>query len=351
MHLPDLRDRPGYLFLAVMLGHVILISAQVSSRSGVPLLEAVTFGAFAEVQRATSAVVSGVRGLWGGYIGLRHVKEENEALKRQLADAQIALQGQRALADRSLGLERLLGLRDQSTVMTVAAEIIGASATPDFRTITIDKGTRDGLKANMSVIAPAGVVGRVVVPGARAAKVQLLIDRNAAAGAIVERSRAQGLAIGGGDEQLELTYVSEVADIVAGDVVMTSGIDGIYPKGFVIGRDRIGGKGRSRLQAHRRAAVGRLSLAGGGPDRGDADGRARGREHRLRISRRRRRHHGGVGPADHAGAVRHARHVRRRPHSGRGRLRLVDVRPDDGTAFGRGGRPRPGRAVQRADRD
>jgi len=236
MQLPDLRERPVFLLLAVMLGFVILISAQVSSRTGVPVLEAVTFGVFAEVQRATSAGVSGVRRFWGGYIGLRHLKEENEALKRQLAESQIALQAQRALADRSLGLERLLGLKTQSTLMTVAAEIIGASATPDFRTITIDKGTRDGLKQNMSVIAPAGVVGRVVVPSFRASKVQLLIDRNAAAGAMVERSRAQGLAIGAGDELLELTYVSEAADIVAGDIVMTSGIDGIYPKGFVIGR-------------------------------------------------------------------------------------------------------------------
>jgi len=236
MPLPDLRDRPGYVFLAVVLGHVILISAQVNSRAGVPVLEAVTFGAFAEIQRATSTMVSGVRRVWNGYIGLRHVKEENEALKRQLDEAQIALQGQRALADRSRGLERLLGLRDQSALMTVAADVIGASATPDFRTITIDKGTGDGLRPNLAVIAPAGVVGRVVVPSSRAAKVQLLIDRNAAAGAVVERSRAQGLAIGGGEDLLEMTYVSETADIVAGDQVMTSGIDGIYPKGFAIGR-------------------------------------------------------------------------------------------------------------------
>ncbi|MEP7307280.1 MAG: rod shape-determining protein MreC [Acidobacteriota bacterium] len=256
MPLSDLRDRPGYVFLAVMLGHVILISAQVNSRAGVPVLEAVTFGAFAEVQRATSTVVSGVRRVWNGYIGLRHVKEENEALKRQLDEAQIALQAQRALADRSRGLERLLGLRDQSALTTIAADVIGASATPDFRTITLDKGTGDGLKPNLSVIAPAGVVGRVVVPTARAAKVQLLIDRNAAAGAVVERSRAQGLAIGGGEDLLEMTYVSETADIVAGDQVMTSGIDGIYPKGFAIGRvERVEKNGPSYKKIVVRPAV------------------------------------------------------------------------------------------------
>ncbi len=194
--------------------------------------------------------------MWSGYIGLRHLKEENEALKRQLDDAHVALQGQRALADRSRGLERLLGLRDQSSLMTIAADVIGASATPDFRTITIDKGTGDGLRPNMAVIAPAGVVGRVVVPSSRAAKVQLLIDRNAAAGAVVERSRAQGLAIGGGEDLLEMTYVSEAADIVAGDQVMTSGIDGIYPKGFAIGRvERVEKNGPSYKRIVVRPAV------------------------------------------------------------------------------------------------
>jgi len=231
----DIRQRAGHLFLAVMLGHVILISAQVNSRTGVPILEAVTFGIFAEVQRGTSAGASVVRRVWRGYVGLRDMKADNDELKRQLASAEIQLQEQRALADRSRVFERLLNLRDHSKLSTTAAEVIGASATPDFRTLTIDKGTRDGLRPDMAVIAPAGVVGRIVVPSARAAKVQLLIDRNAAAGAIIERSRAQGVAIGAGDERLRLEYVSEVADVGVGDAVVTSGIDGIFPKGFTIG--------------------------------------------------------------------------------------------------------------------
>ncbi len=236
MAILDIRQRAGYLFVAVILGHVILISAQVNTRSGVPILEAVTFGVFAEVQRAASVGTSGIRRVWSGYIGLRHLQTDNEELKRQLADAQIELQRQRALADRTRGLERLLALRDQSKLMTMAAEIIAAGATPDFRTVTIDKGTRDGLRPDMAIIAPAGVVGRIVIPSVRAAKVQLLIDRNAAAGAIIERSRAQGVVVGGVDERLQMQKVSEAADIVTGDLVLTSGIEGIYPKGFIIGR-------------------------------------------------------------------------------------------------------------------
>ena len=159
-----------------------------------------------------------------------------DALRRQLADAQVEVQEQRSLAERSRGFERLLDLRHRSKLQTVAAEIIGSGATPDFRTVTVDKGSAEGLQVDMAVLAPAGVVGRVVVPSARAAKVQLLIDRNAAAGAIVERSRAQGIVVGVGDERLRMDYVSEIADIEVGDMIVTSGIDGIFPKGFVIGR-------------------------------------------------------------------------------------------------------------------
>jgi len=235
MALVDIRQRSGYLFLAVILGHVILISAQVNSRTGVPVLEQVTFGIFSEVQRGVSSTFGGVRSVWNNYVGLRHVKTENDNLKKQLADAQIALQSQRALADRARGLEKLLELRDRVSLQTTAAEIIGAGASLEFRTVTIDKGTRDGLRPDMPIIAPAGVVGRVVVPSARSAKVQLLVDRNAAAGALIERSRAQGVVVGAGEDRLRLENVSEAADIVAGDVVVTSGIEGIYPKGFVIG--------------------------------------------------------------------------------------------------------------------
>ena len=245
MALLDLRQRSGVLFLAVTLGQILLISAQVNTKSGVPVIERVTFGIFSEVQRGLSGGFSGIRSVWTGYIGLRHLKVENDALKRDLASAQVAVQEQRALADRTRGLERLLDLREHLQLKTVAAEIIGAAATPDFRTLTIDRGTRDGVRADMSVIAPAGVVGRLVVPSLRSAKVQLLIDRNAAAGAIIERTRAQGVVVGSGDDKLRLDYVSEVFDVVAGDIVITSGIDGIYPKGFVIGRiesvERTGG--------------------------------------------------------------------------------------------------------------
>src|SRR5215471_9733960 len=149
----DLRQKSGYLFLAVVVGQVVLISAQVNSRTGVPVLEAVTVGLFAGVQRAIAPAVSGVRHVWSGYVGLRRAAVENEALRKQLDASRIELQEQRALADRSRQLERLLGLRDQSDLRTMAAEIIASGATADFRTVTIDKGARDGLRTDMAGIA------------------------------------------------------------------------------------------------------------------------------------------------------------------------------------------------------
>ena len=235
MALLDIRQRTGYLFMAVIIGHIILISAQVNTERGVPLLEAVTFGAFAEVQRGASSMIGGVRTSWDDYLALQSVRSDNEQLRREVAQLQVALQQQRALAQQSRTLVDLLKLREGTKLDTVAAGVIAGSASPDFRTLTIDKGSADGLRPDMAVIAPAGVVGRIITPSARAAKVQLLIDRNAAAGAIVERSRAQGVVEGTGGS-LQLNYVSGTADVKSGDVVSTSGIDGIYPKGFVIGQ-------------------------------------------------------------------------------------------------------------------
>jgi len=230
------RSRAGYLLLAAIVGHVLLISAQVNSKSGVPILEAVTFGLFAELERSTAAVTGDVRHAWGQYIDLRGVRAENDALKRQLADAQIQNQEQRALADRTRSLAEMLELRKSLDIKTTGAEIIGAGITPDFRTVTIDKGSRQGLAADMAVIAPAGIVGRIVMAGPIASKVQLLIDRNAAATALVGRSRAQGIVVGTGETRLRMDYVSTSSDVVVGDTIVTSGLDGIYPKGLVIGR-------------------------------------------------------------------------------------------------------------------
>ena len=236
MPVTDFRQRTAVLFIAVVLGHIILISAQVNSRAGVPLLEVVTFGAFAEVQRGAAGLTGSIRDAWSGYGNLRGVRAENDELKRQLGALQVQFQQERARAERARQLERLLGFQQDLQVETTPASVIGASASLEFRGITIDRGLNTGVTANMAVIAPTGLVGRIVTPTAHASKVQLLIDRNAAAGALVERTRAQGIVIGSGADMLRMDFVAATGDVKVGDTIVTSGVDGIYPKGFVIGK-------------------------------------------------------------------------------------------------------------------
>jgi rod shape-determining protein MreC len=245
MALVDIKQRPGMVLGAAILVHVVLISAQVNTPSGLPVLQVVTFGSFSEVQRGTMALVDGIRNLWSGYIALQDVQRDNRALRQELQTLQVRLQEERAAAQRTDNLRQLLELRERASLDTIAAEVIAAAASPEFRTVTIDKGTAAGLRSDMAVISPAGVVGRVILPSGRAAKVQLLIDRNAAAGAMIERTRVQGVVEGFGDGSLRMEYVPATSDVKPGDLVVTSGIDGIYPKGFVIGTieqvDRGGG--------------------------------------------------------------------------------------------------------------
>jgi len=245
MAILEIRQRTGWLFVAVVVGHIILISTQAKTGRGVSLLQSVIFGAFAEVQRTTTGGVTSVQHAWQDYFALQEVRRENETLKEELATLRIAMQRETDAAKQVETLQAMLELRQELPFKATGARVIGGAASPEFRTITIDKGTQDGVRSDMAVIAPSGVVGRVVQPTARAAKVQLLIDTDAAAGATVERSRAQGIIVGT-KTGYRLDYVPSSADIQVGDRVVTSGLEGIfadasrpidgkYPRGFVIG--------------------------------------------------------------------------------------------------------------------
>jgi len=235
MALADIVQRPGLLFAGALLLHLGLISVQVTTGAGTTVFHAVVFGSLSEAQRGTAWATGSVRDLWTGYFALRDVRAENARLRDEVNALQVQLQAERARAERADAYRSLLQLRARVPLETTGAEVIAAAASPSFRTITIDKGASDGVEADMAVVAPSGVVGRVTQPGPRAALVQLIIDGNAAAGAVVERTRVQGIVVGLGDGTLRMDYVPATGDVVTGDVVVTSGIDGLYPAGFVLG--------------------------------------------------------------------------------------------------------------------
>ena len=260
MALLDIRQRTGWLFAAIVVSHIILISAQVTTKHGVPVLQEVTFGTFAEMQRGATSAFKSARESWQNYFALQQIRQANERLQQEVAQLRVSLEQERGVAQQTRTLQQLLDLRSATGFTTAAAMVIGSGADPEFRTITIDKGTQDGLRADMAVMAPAGVVGRILMATGRAAKVQLIIDRDAGAGVVVERSRVGGLVTGVGSSEelgfkaglIDLKYVPGSADVKKGDRVVTSGIDGIYPKGLPVGEiqsaERVGGDWRIRVK-------------------------------------------------------------------------------------------------------
>jgi rod shape-determining protein MreC len=240
----SIHRRTVYLLIVISLGHVLLISAQVQSKAGLPLIQDLTFGAFARIRLATVALTHGVGGFWSHYLALHGAAEENDGLRRRIVELEGQVQQQRALLSRTQALEATLALQQSVPAPTLTARVIAGSPSPESLTVTIDRGAADGVVADMGVIAAEGVVGRVIGrPPPHAAQVQLIINRSAAVGVKFERTGASGVVRGrAGDPALHLEYVSGpgASDVKAGDRLVTSGIEGFYPQGFLVGTvDRV----------------------------------------------------------------------------------------------------------------
>jgi len=236
--------RSRLLLAALVVSHLVVISHQVDAGGGASLLERVLFEIFSPVQTAVARVVAGVSSAWSGYVALHGVREQNSAMQSRLQAMELELDQTRQRASESERLRELLALKQAIPLPTVAAEVVAREGLPWFRSVTLDKGTRDGVALDAPVSSASGVVGRVIAVGPRAARVQLLLDRDAGVGVLLERSRATGVASGqvgledAGHSELLMKYVSVLADVAPGDRVLTSGLDRIYPKGLVVGRVR-----------------------------------------------------------------------------------------------------------------
>jgi rod shape-determining protein MreC len=177
-------------------------------------------------------------------VGLRGVRDENERLRERTQELELELERSRKLADESTRLRELLELRAVLPFETLPAEVVSRDGTPWFRSVSIDKGADAGVRLQSPVISSTGVVGRVVKLGPQAARVQLLLDRDAGVGVLVERTRVTGVCAGQvgfedqGTTDLVMRYVPALADVAVGDRVLTSGLDRVYPKGLVVGRVR-----------------------------------------------------------------------------------------------------------------
>jgi rod shape-determining protein MreC len=249
--MPRITDaRRGRLLLtALVIAHLIAISRQVDAGGGSSLFDRAVYATLSPLQSAAAAGVRGVKGLWFSYVDLRGVRAENGRLQERLRSVETRMQERQRDAEAAGRLRELLELRQLLPHDTLVAQVVVREALPWFRSLMIDKGTRQGVALNAAVISPTGVVGRVIRVGPQAAQVQLLLDQQSGVGARIERSRVTGVVSGqvsrqasssseGSSGDLLMKFVPMLADVVEGDVVVTSGLDRMFPPGLVVGRVR-----------------------------------------------------------------------------------------------------------------
>jgi rod shape-determining protein MreC len=240
--------RSRLLLAALVVAHLIAISRQVDDAGGNSLLHRAVYGTLSPLQAVVSAGVRGVRNVWFSYVDLRQVRQDNIRLQERLRDVETRFMERQRDAEEAARLRDLMELRRILPHDTLVAQVIVRDALQWFRILKVDKGSRDGVKKDMAVISPTGVVGRVIFVGPSAAQVQLLLDQQSGVGARIERSRVTGVVSGQVSSQsatpdaaagdLVMKFVPALADVVEGDVVVTSGLEGMFPPGLVIGRVR-----------------------------------------------------------------------------------------------------------------
>jgi len=238
-----------FLLAALVLAHLVVISRQVEGEGGVSLLQRGLWSVLVPPQRVVASAIHGVKGVFSGYAGLRGARDENRRLHEKVRTLETQLQATQEQIGEASRLREILELRPILPFPTFTAQVIAREGVPWFRNLTIDKGQKDGVVLNAPVLGVGGVLGRVVAVGPTAAKVQLLLDRDCGVGVRIERTRTTAVVAGqvafsdSGTSELLMKYVPVLADVVVGDVVVTSGLDQIYPKGLVVGRVRSVGKG------------------------------------------------------------------------------------------------------------
>ena len=230
------RHKSLVLLAGVILLQVLLLAVQIKRDSQGRLIRAWTVGAVAPFERAGSYGFGWFRNAWRNYFALRGTRKDNEDLRREndalkLRIAQ--LEGKAAEADRLAGLLRFR--QSQAEVPMVAARVIGGSAGTASLTIEIDRGERDGIRRNMGVITPDGVVGKVIEAYPNTSQVHLLTDRESGVGAMLADSRIQSPVGGVGEPLITMKYVPNDDDVNVGERVITSGMDRIFPRDLPVG--------------------------------------------------------------------------------------------------------------------
>ncbi len=195
----------------------------------------VLMGMLSPVQGGSAHLVRAAHDFWHDYLALVDVQRENQQLRAELAKFQNERARLAELETENRHLSELLELREALGMRAVAANVIGSDATGLSRTLILGAGTRTGLRPGMAVLSSEGVVGKLIAASPGSSRVLLIDDHNAALDAFDQRSRVRGIVAGVVDDGLTMKYVGRTADVRAGDAVVTSGLDGTFPRGLLIG--------------------------------------------------------------------------------------------------------------------
>ena len=174
--------------------------------------------------------------IWEHYFFLVTVVDDNRALRDQLQQARALNHQLQEAALSNERLRKLFNLQQKMTQPLIAAQVVGKDPSPWFQSVLLDKGVTDGVEKGRPVINPEGVVGIVVEATAHYAKVMLITDPNSAVDAVIQDSRARGIIKGGASGYCVLNYVLRKHDVAVGDSVVSSGMDGVFPKGLPVGK-------------------------------------------------------------------------------------------------------------------
>ena len=231
------RHRSLFLLGGVVLLQVLLLAVQIKRDSQGRLIRVWTVGAVSPFERAGAHGVSHIRDTWNHYFALQHTSRENEELKRENGALKLQitqLQSKASEADRLAGLLKFR--QTNMDVPMVAARVIFWSADSASQTIYLDRGERDGIRRNMGVITPDGVVGKVSESYKDTSQVLLLTDKESGVGAMLVDSRVQKPVGGTGESLLIMKYISnEDSSVNPGDRIVTSGMDRIFPPDLPVG--------------------------------------------------------------------------------------------------------------------
>jgi rod shape-determining protein MreC len=176
-----------------------------------------------------------VNSVWRNYVYLRGVRAENRSLKSQIEQMRIEQVRISQDADQARRLQALLAFKEQFISKTMAAQVIGTSGSEQSRSVNIDKGEKDGIKPDMAVITADGVVGKVLNVYGSVSQVLLIDDHSSGVGAILDKTRLQGIVRGTPTGEVVLEKVMSDENVPPGEQVLTSGGDSIFPKGLLIG--------------------------------------------------------------------------------------------------------------------